>query len=314
MEGLRMYNEELKSQFINECIEHEDVKKRASSIFKASSKFEERAGKDICAMNELELVEVLEQVTGIRLARQTTDMSILRKYARWCLENNVHGSNDILLEAQSISYDRLKTVMVSSPAHLHERLNLVFPPETDCRPDNLCRGYFWLAYMGLREDEVPLIRSEHIDLKHMTLNFNDKKYPIYKESVPVIRYLCSANSFIYDYVKYEAVVERDSGTQILRGMKKGSGVNTASIRRLSSRRIQDCITTDEKIVLRFKSIHLSGVLYQMYMAERPAEEFDIEYFLVKYFGEIDSLSKKRIPRKATELLTDYKRWKTAFYS
>lgn len=308
-----MYNEDLKRKFIDECIENKSNANRALRLFSISEAFENEWGVDICAASEEQLALALEKMTGAKLGTQAVDMSTLRKYSKWCCENKVEGANENLQEFREISYEKLRETMIESPEKLQEYLDAVFPPIIDCRPDNLCRGYFWLAYMGFEEKELPEICSQNVDLKNSAIRFNGKNYQIYDDAIPAIRYLVSANSFIYDYVRYESVVERDQGSQLLRGMRSGSGVNTESIGRLASHRLKK-ITDErnERIVLRYKSIRYSGIFYKMLEEERRTGSIDPGWYLKFYFGNTDQLHARRAARKAVELQTDYQRWKVAF--
>lgn len=308
-----MYNEELKRKFIEECTGNKSNAQRAIRLFVASEGFEKEWGVDLCAASEEQLKPALERITGAKLGTQAVDMSTLRKYSKWCLENGVHGANENLQAIQDISYEKLRETMIESPEKLEEYLDKVFSPINDCRPDNLCRGYFWLAYMGFEEKELPEIYAQNVDLTHFVIRFNGKLYPIYKEAIPTILYLVSANSFLCDYVRYETVVERDHGTQILRGMRSGSGVNTESIGRLASHRLKDAADErKEKVVLRYKSIRYSGIFYRMLEEERKTGVVDPNKYLKFYFSNTEKLHVRRATRKSLELMTDYQRWKVAF--
>lgn len=308
-----MYNEELKSRFIKECCEDKSATNRAHRLFEAAEGFENNWGNDICTMPEDVLGEALQEITSARLGTQLADMSILKKYARWCLDNQVPSACEGLLKNHEVGCDKLRTTMVDSPEQLQSYMDKAFPSINDCRVDNLCRGLYWLAYMGFEEKEAAEVRVEHVDLKNASIHFGGKLYPIYREAIPTIRYLCSANSFIYDYKKYEAVIERDSGTQLLRGMRSGSGVNTDSIGRLAARRLASISANpDEKIVLRYKSLRLSGIFYKMLDDERRTGDVNFGEYLKMYFSNTDQLAPKRRGRKEVELATDYQRWKAAF--
>lgn len=308
-----MYNEELKLKFINELDGKSPSIIRATRLFNLSEPFEINWGRDICTIPESELGEALEAMTSARLGTQSVDMSILRKYARWCMMNEVDGACDGLMKMQDIGYEKLRSTMVDSPEQLQRYLDVAFSPVTDCRQDNLCRGLYWMAFMGFDEETASKISTEHVDLKNAFIRYDDRYYPIYDDAITVIRFLCSANSFICDYVRYESVVERASGTQLLRGTHAGSGVNTKSIERMATRRIFDANkSSDSKISLRYKSIFYSGIFYRMYQDERAGCLKNPDIYLKSYFQNLDDLHQRRVARKSVELATDYQRWKTAF--
>lgn len=308
-----MYNEELKRRFIQECCDNKSTANRAARLFSRAEKFETIWERDICTVPEDMLSDALQAITSARLGTQTADMSVLKKYARWCIDNSVPDACKGLLKNQDIGYDKLRSTMVESPKQLQDYMDKAFPPISDCRADNLCRGLFWLAYMGFEDHEAAEISVEHIDLKNASIYYNDRVFRIYDEAIPAIRYLCSANSFFYDYKKYESVIERAAGTQILRGVRSGTGVNTDSIGRLAARRISAASeASGEKIVLRYNSLRLSGIFYKMLEEESCTGQVDTEKYLRTYFANAEQLDAKRRDRKLLELDTDYRRWKVAF--
>ena len=308
-----MYNEELKTRFISECVDKETSKQRALRLFALSEPFEVGLNTDICAMLEDDLKSAIEATVSARLGTQTADMSILRKYARWCIENSVPGACNNLLQKQDVDYKKLREVMVSGPRQLQDYLDQAFPPESDCKQYNLCRCYFWMAFMGLDENAAAQITTENVDLKSLTVRFGGKEYPIYKESLPVLRHLCTANSFIYDFGRYETVIERHHGSKILRGTMGANEVNLDSIRRLAFKRVHATFSaSEEKISLRYQSIMLSGVFYRMYKEELSVGEPNIKKHLAIHQKNLNAVSNDRRDRKEAEFSTDYIRWKAAF--
>lgn len=308
-----MYNEKLKNKFIEECVKTKASKQRAKHMFDVSSRFEQDWGADICTIVAEGLSDALEAMTGARLGTQTADMTILRKYARWCLDNNIPGACEGLLKSQDVSLNKLRYAMVSGPRQLQERLDHAFPPENDCRPDNLCRGYFWLAFSGFEESDAVELKTEHVDLKNLVIRFSGRVYPIYAEAVPVFRFLCTANSFFYDYIKYEAVIERAHGDKLLRGTGDNRDPNTGSIRRTVSRRLSAISSaSDEKIALRYGGIRLSGIFHRMFEEETLGGKINVRKYMLEYDRAAGNLEEKRAARKELELMTDYQRWKSAF--
>ena len=306
-----MYNAELKNRFISECASSENQSKRAKLLFGYSAQFETMYGKDLCAISSENIGEVLERVVSPRIGTQAVDMSVLKKYARWCIENHIDGACDAIIGFSDVDANRLRETMVSGPSHLQDIFDLAFPSVDDGKSENLCRGYLWLAFIGLTEEDIVQIEANHVDLRHMVIRFNGKEYPIYKEAVPVLRHLCTAGSFYYDYVTREAILPRALGCKILRGTGESSDPNIASIRRAINRRMKDSVVNGVT-TLRYLSIKLSGTLYRMYVDEVNNGECDTRKGLFDHYGDISNLSVKRRNRKEFELRTDYERWKIAF--
>lgn len=306
-----MYNEELKGKFISECATTDSTFKRARYLFNGSERFEKMYGKDLCAISQENIGEVVESIVGARLGTQTVDLSMLRKYARWCIENGVDGACNALLEERSVDVQKLRDTMVDSPKTLQDLFDHAFPPEVDGKADNLCRGYFWMAFMGLEEKDSLQVTSDHVDLRNMVIRFDEKEYTIYRESIPTLRHLCIANSFFYDYTSREAIVQRVSGNKILRGTGSSPDPNPDSIRRATNRKLSSAVV-DRKISFKYSSLRLSGILYRMYQEEISNGECDIRKWLLEYDQDVNKLEGRRINRREEEFRTDYERWKIAF--
>ena len=307
-----MYNEEFKNRFINECTNHNNLQ-RTQRIFRLSEQFESGFGKDLCIMSDDELREALEEVTGARLGTQTADYTILRKYFKWCKDNGIVNARSDVAIVGDANHNKLYDSMVDSPELLEEYLNVVFSPIGDCKPDNIYRGYFWLSFMGVKEDEMRMVTSGDVNLKRMVVRLNGREYPIYRESVQLFRFLCTASSFVCDRVVYEVITERDYGDQLLRGTRKNSGVNVESIRRMASKRVEAATSsTGKNIPLRYKALRLSGFFYRIYVDEMSGQEIDFSERILEYDCEASNLPSNRFARKKKEFQTDYERWKLAF--
>lgn len=302
-----MYNTELKTKFISEYITSVSSAERAEYLFNRSQKFEEQYMADLCAIAESDIEPVIRSIIGARAATQTMDLSVLKRYARWCLDNNIPGSCDALLKLQDIDVSKLRDSMVESPEHLQRLLDCVFSKESDGKPENLCRAYFWLAFIGLSEDECDKIESYHVDIKNRVIRYDGREFKIYDEAIPVFRHLCVANSFYYDFISREVIVARSSGSMILRGTGDSPIPNTDSIRRMASRK-----ASGQNITLRYARIKLSGTLYRMYMEESSTGKCDAKKAVIDYYMDISDLTARRAVRKESEILEDYRRWKIAF--
>lgn len=306
-----MYNEELKNKFIAECASTDSLAKRARYLFNGSERFERLYNKDLCAISEENIGEVVENIVGVRLGTQTVDLSMLRKYTRWCLGNNVDGACDALLGKQNVDVQKLRDTMVDSPKGLQDLFDYALPPESDGKADNLSRGYFWMAFMGLDEKESVQITSDHVDLKNRVIRFNQKEYPIYNESIPTFRHLCVANFFFYEYATREAMVPRSVGNKILRGIGESPEPNSGSIRRSVNRKLSSAVV-DRKISIKYSSLRLSGILYRMHQEEVATGICDIKKWLLAYDPDVNELENRRRNRREEEFRTDYERWKIAF--
>lgn len=308
-----MFNEDLKNKFLQECVEKESQRYRIVRLFAVSEKYESLLNKDLCQMSQAELINPLEAIMGARLSTQTTDLSALRRYAKWCLSNNIPGACDGLMNVQSPGNKKLAGLLVSSPEHLQDRMNTVFAQEVDGKSDNLARGYLWLAYIGLTESQAVMIESSHMNFVTQTLTYDGEEYHVYKEAIPVLRALCVANSFYYEYNTHDVIDARSPGKKILRGTGSSPDPNTDSIRRIVTKRVSQAKTSDEeKFVLRFNSVRLSGVFSRMLEEELEEGYVNYEKALFEYDRNSNELDSIRRNRKILELKTDYQNWKTIF--
>lgn len=308
-----MFNEDLKNRFIEECLDSEDVAYRTRRMFKISEKYEKAWGADLCTRNAEELGEAVEEMIGVRTGAQASHLSMLRKYAKWCLNNEVPGACNGLLNIHEVGLKKIRTRTVSGPKHLQEYFDLAFPPEYDCRIDNVYRCFFWMAFAGLNEEDTSQVLSSDIDIKNMVIRFGGKTYPIYSEAIPAFRHLCTADAFLCDFVRYEKVMSRVPGRQVLRGVKGDDGVNTDTIRRSALKKFSAAFeTSKEGIKVSYKNIQLSGVFYRIYEEEKSTGQFDFSKFFEEYFKNKTDRTNRRQTQVREEFYNDYLRWKTAF--
>lgn len=308
-----MFNEDLKNRFVAECSETEDSAYRMRRMFKISEKYENEWNADLCTRSESELGEAVEEMIGVRSGAQLTHLSMLRKYAKWCLRNEIPGACDGLLKIHEVGLKKIKTRMIGDPKQLQEYFDYAFPPEFDCRIDNIYRCFFWMAFAGLDEKDTACVTADNVDIRNMVIRFEGKEYPLYKESVPAFRHLCTAESFICDFIRYEKIVRRIPGNKILRGTRGEDGVNTDSIRRSALRKLTVAFETSyDKIKLSYKNIQLSGVFYRIYENEKITGQYDFSEYFTELFKGKEDLTDRRKVRAKEEYVNDYLRWKAAF--
>lgn len=308
-----MFNEDLKVKFIEECSETEDSAYRMRRLFKIAEKYERAWGADICTKGENELSSAIEDMIGIRSGAQLTHLSMLRRYARWCLRNEVPGACDGLLKIHEVGLKKIKTRMVSGPKQLQEYFDYAFPPEFDCRIDNVYRCFFWMAFAGMDEKDTSRVTVKDVDLRNMVIRLDGREYSLHKEAVPAFRHLCTADSFLCDFVRYEKIVKRVAGDQVLRGIRGDDGVNTDSIRRSALRKLSVAFeTSDEKIKLSYKNMQLSGIFYRIYEKEKATGRYDFSEYFAELFKDKLDLTDRRKAQAKEEFENDYLRWKAAF--
>ena len=93
-----MHNKDLKDKFIDARARDKKTRERLKSLLYAVGRFEDEWGADICTRSVDEIKPVIAKIIGVRNYTHTTDLSILRRYARWCIENEVPGATDSLIQ------------------------------------------------------------------------------------------------------------------------------------------------------------------------------------------------------------------------
>lgn len=308
-----MFNENLKRQYILDEIPKGNATLRAERLFNLAEKYEIEWNADICTKNAEELADAVEAIVGVRSGSQATHLSELRRYAKWCIENNVPGACDGLLKVQKIGLKKIKQYMVSDPDQLQMYMDIAFPPETDGRFDNIYRGFFWMAYAGLPEPDTVMITADHVDLKNLVIRYDGKEYPIYQQAVYAIRNLCLSGAFVCDYVRYEKIMPRTPGNQILRGVKADSQTKADTIRRLALRRMDVAFAkAGEDVSLNYRTLWLSGVFHRIYETESRTGKCDFSEYINVYFENRADVTDKRKATALNEVRNDYIRWKEAF--
>ena len=318
-----MYNEELKSRFIEEYSTKVTTHKAARRVFKITARDEEQWGADLCTKTTEELQPVVDHVCGLTSPSKWTGLAILREYVRWCISNHVPGVCDGMLHITSAGLTKIKQQMVASPLHLQNFLDAVFDSESRLTMGNVYRGYYWLAYAGILEEDTPLIRTGDVDLSEMSIHYMGGHVPIYREALPVFKNLVNLTSFRYEHEHYRsgaAVVDRVPGDQLLRGIKANMSRNTFGdvLSKSNLKAFNEGTTT---IRMSYQRAYLSGVFYRIYEQERAGLPASFEEIIDTRVRQMLVYKGKKWDRDYVEFYMkkiardyegDYMRWKMAF--
>lgn len=316
-----MFNREVKSRFLKSYTENIAIARNCSYLFNACEKYELEWGADLCTMDETSLQEMVDNVSGMRAHSNATQIGILKDYVKWCLENNIPGACDGMLKIQEVGLDNIKTHMVSSPLHLQMYLDEICLSEDKKSIDNTYRCFYWLAYAGMSEADILNVRVRDVDFEDMVIRFDGVNYPIYREALQSVKNCAKLNTFTYYHTKYQMDRVRTEGDLLLRGVK--SNPTPAKMRTKLSRLSKEKLDNGEtKLHLSHVRVWLSGIFYRAYERERLGWDIDFreaatQSIMAKAKGDIDpsnSKVKDTIRRTANIYLTDYKRWKMAFYN
>lgn len=314
-----MYNEDYKKRFIREYTKSLSTAKVATTLFDAAETYEQRCKKDICQMTFDEAQNMVNEVLGVRTKSHAMSLTILREYVKWCIAMRIDGACDAVLRVQSVSLEKMRRYMVSGPLHLQKCLDNIFDKENDETVDVVYRAYFWMAYGGISEEDIPKISNSNIDLSNMSISHNGKIYPIYREAIPAITSAMNLVSFNYKHPNYSKIIRRDrvAGSSVIRGMKAESGIMT--LRATISRKVANAVKNNSASVqLSYHRVALSGLFYRTYEEERAGMPVDFSEAAVeftdgrRYKTKDDRTVVYVQNRVAKEYMEDYLRWKLLF--
>ena len=324
-----MYNSDLKLRFISE---QTSSKESYMTLFETISEYEEKLQKDICTMTYEEATPVFEHISGLR---RTSDLRVrlLRKYIQWCAANGVRDARRDSLNIQNLSSSKILRQMVSDPLHFQKYLNALFEPESTQTIDLTYRCFLWLAYMGLKEEEILKLKSSDVDLLNMRVFVYDKKgraitRQIYREGFETIKLCSTLEAFHRISANYDVMSPRVGGDLVLRGCK--SQPNLLTIRSVLSHRAKAAISENKtNLNISWYSAWLSGIFYRIYEQEClgfisdkslsdsfrniAIEDVYIDKSSVEKRESSDPVLTARLGKKVREYVSDYKEWRAAFH-
>ena len=320
-----MYNAELKERFINQYSKSEYNRERVIKTFDAVERFELNSSSDICTMSKEMATAALEKVAGIRSNVKSYRVAILRSYVRWCIDNNIPGSCDGLLQVKIVGLDTIRHRMVANPKMLEKRLETIFDTgkseyEIKHGYDNIYKAFYWMAFMGIPEEQIVEITADEIRYDLMMITHNGLNYQICVEALPVLRACANEQQFLYIHANYTSNLrDRVDGNILLRGFNGVTSVLAlrSSLSRITKKRQEDGISKD--IRLSYVRVRLSGIFYRKYQDEIAGESISFRQEaqeLVYSKEEHGDLTGKpleaRIRKAERDYYNDYNRWKLAF--
>lgn len=319
-----MYNKEQKMRFIASYTSSVGRKTDCIALFNKLERYEEEWQADICTREANEVEPIVNKELGLRARASESRVSILKAYVKWCLENNIPGANEGMLDLKYDGIWKVKRGMVRDPEHLQEYLNILFYPVSKNTMDNVFRAFCWLAYAGCAEEDILNLTSDNIDFSSMIVRVEKEsgveEFPIYKEAVDALKSCVESTSFLFIHPNYTSDIERDRvvSKQLLRGVKTET---SASRIRIGISKRNRVVVEDGKTELKlsYYKIWLSGIFYRTYLLEKTGVEPNFMELAGKFMSgknyKLDS-GRNTIEAKqraiAKDYLNDYYRWKIAF--
>lgn len=312
-----MYNEELKRKFINEYTDSQKTKISLEYIFKSTEPYEEKWGDDVCTRTASELQELVDNLSGTRLDLQSSKIITLKSYIKWCVRNNVEGARDEWSQIQSTGLGKIEKSMVSFPGHLQKCLNELYREESMQTNDDVHRCFYWLAYAGMKEEDIFEVKNENIDLINLMVNYKNEAYPIYKEALPCIRNCMELDSFRYIHPLYSSNRDiwkpRVPGNTLIRGTRGNYTIK--SFRSHLSTRIKDSNGTAQNLC--YIRVWRSGMFYRIYEQDMLGYPIDFTEMAETLTTGITSDDPRKVIYQKSKMIKslhqDYLRWKEAFF-
>lgn len=325
----QVYNEELKNRFIAESCQTSSMKALFRNVFELVAPEEERLGADICTWGEAPLREMLEKLAGFRGYSSKNRENLLKRYVSWCVNSGVPGASGAIFGVKVDGLSSVRQKTVSGPEHLQRCLDSFLAPESDVTADNVIRGYCWLSFSGMTDDEIIKVRTKDVDLEAFVVCSGERAFPLYKEAVPCIRVLREMSCFKYFHEGYENEFTwrvRPDGDKLLRGLRSPEPSLLGIRARLSDKSVKAFNAGAADVKVSAFRIWISGEFYRMYQKERMGEAVD---FMPLARRGVEAKEKNGKPYKleseanrrtvegktreiARNYLEDYNRWKLAY--
>lgn len=309
-----MYNQERKLKFLSEKRESSDY---GISIFSATEAAEKALDKDLCELNAEVFDQIFEDSFGTRQRAVNTAIALLQSYVVWCREQGFKTSNAVFELDVDIT-SKIRRMMVASPMHLASILDQSFSPLEDGSVDCIYRCYLWMIFMGINDYDTVKVRVADVDFENLTVDYEGRKYDLYREALPAFRMACTATEFNYVHENpyYTSVRQRFPGELLMRGIRSDH-MNLMSIRPYIKQKL-----SAKGFNLSARRIRLSGIFYRAYETERCGFEVNFNEPVLDQLEGRERAKERTYSanysrQKAAKAIerdfqNDYENWKKAF--
>lgn len=324
-----MYNEELKSRFIEERYAKTPAFAiSAKALFSMLGKYEQGWQADIYTKSSEEISKVLSE-SLIRSVRGESGSarkkrSIIISYVEWCIKNNIEGVNKDALNLQiPKSKGNIENILLHNPDDLSEYLNKVFDKVEDETADIIYRCYCWMAYMGFQELEALETRRGDVDFGRSQIIYEHMVYPMYPQSIEAFKKCATLTQFKVPRYRYVYNADRAKGNRLLRGISEGANTPNRMQHELARKTTKALNAGLISSRLSYYQIWLSGHFYRAFEFENaesitpimPEVYFgrlaDKQMTNVKYSIQKGTSLNTIKNRQVKHYLLDYEAWKNA---
>lgn len=318
-----MYNQELKNEYL-QAASNPSV---ARVAFNAIQPYEVIYGGDVCTMSEDDLTSVLNALdTSSTESYTKRKVFAIRNYREWCVKNGVPGAvceqkedEDRKQKADPTIVRKIRSETVSCPAHLQQCLNKIFRPESDQTVDDIYRAYCWMAYAGIRDEDLLKIKTGQIDLRKMVIHYGMWDLPIYREAVPAFVNAVELDVLNFEHPIYRSVSQRPrvDGDEVFRTFKRTSlGIIDSAINKKCDAAIKKELGENNKSnIIRISRMRLrrSGIFYYGHEEElKTGTQYDFVKTASMLRGEDPNTVSASTRQRARILRAQYLDWKTAW--
>lgn len=302
-----MYNDDLKNRFFAENNISSVIKNDYMRLFQKSYDMESRLGLDLCQIKDKdELNNYLALICGVKKSTNKAILGKIKRYIRWCVENNIDNSTDAILNMEFTQEERFSRDLVGSADDLNRYLNTIFDKEIKKTYDNVYRCYFWMAFIGVDIKYVYDIKNEEVNIEKRQITHEGKTYEICHEAIPSIKNCATLDGFMYSHPNYTNDIYRAriQSNQLMRGIKSETKRSTF-LSGLTKR-----LNTNSERRLSYERVLLSGIFCRLYQTE--LDGFPINFDAAATYFLTSSQNKIVIRRNITELEQQYNVWKKVF--
>jgi integrase len=161
----KLYNEEIKEQFLNQQYENEATQKTIRHVFYNSYPEEYRLNKDLYNFDQHDIAEIIKNANPHAKSVAKTIGRFIRQYIEWAIDKGLRTSNlnpiDVIPDEQYSNFvDQTRKIHYS----LEEFLELV--NELENAHDRVLLSLFWNGVIGEQFSEIKNLKFEHIDFNN----------------------------------------------------------------------------------------------------------------------------------------------------
>lgn len=312
-----MYNEQIKSQFVRDCVRSNETMKNYATVFALSELFENKFQKDLCQMDVDELSETIESMCNTSRTTMWNRLCLIRSYVRWCIATNVPGAKRSIENVRITGIEAARKNMVGNPLELQTHLDAIYCKESDGNIDNIYRCFVWMSYVGMGIEDILNLEPSNIDILNKAVVYKGKSYRLCEESLPCVEQCMERVSFVSKHRLHKDREEkRIDGTLLLRGTK--SMLTVESARNMLSRHTTQAIKSGSVVKrLSHREVWDSGLFYRLYKGEIEGITIDFEEvfdFKEEVFGRNPNGVTGSVRDQSIRLLkSNYEKWKIAFH-